>query len=284
LRILLTGKNGQLGLELQRCLAALGPVAAFGRAELDLTAPDTIGARIREVRPDVIVNAAAFTAVDRAESEPDLAMAINGTAPGILAKEAKRLGILLVHYSTDYVFDGAKATPYTEEDVPNPINAYGTSKLAGERAIQATGCRHLIFRTSWVYSTRGTNFLLTIQRLAKERREIEVVDDQHGAPTWARDIAAATLRVLGAENVSLGLYHLTASGETTWRGFAKAIVNAAGLPTEIVPISSSQYPTAARRPLNSVLSNEKLSRHHGFRLDSWRDGFARCLSEFRDTA
>jgi dTDP-4-dehydrorhamnose reductase len=278
LRILLTGKNGQLGWELQRCLAALGPVAALSRAELDLSAPDTIGARIREVRPDLIVNAAAYTAVDRAESEPDLAMAINGTAPGILAEEAKRLGILLLHYSTDYVFEGKKSIPYSEEDVPNPINVYGVTKLAGERAIQATGCRHLIFRTSWVYSTRGTNFLLTIQRLAEERRLIRVVDDQHGAPTWAYDIAAGTRRVLERGDTSPGLYHMTASGETTWCGFAKAIVSAAGLSTEIVPIASSQYPTAARRPLNSLLSNDKLSKDYGFQLDTWRKGLARCLA------
>jgi dTDP-4-dehydrorhamnose reductase len=278
LKILLTGKNGQVGWELQRSLAPIAEVKAFGRAELDLSVPDQIRDRVRKVRPDVIVNAGAFTAVDRAENELALATAVNATAPGILAEEAVRLGILLVHYSTDYVFDGTKTAPYTEEDEPNPINAYGATKLAGEKAVQAIGCRYLIFRTSWVYSMRGANFLLTIQRLAKERRRIRVVDDQHGAPTWASEIATATRRVLESRDPPGGLYHMTASGETTWCGFARAIVNRAGLSAEIVPIPSSQYPTAARRPGNSVLSNAKFSRDCGFRLEPWDDGLAKCLS------
>ena len=279
MRILLTGKNGQVGWELQRSLAPLGDVIAFDRAGLDLSLGDCVCARVREVRPDIIVNAAAYTAVDRAESEPDLAMAINGTAAGILAEEAKRLGSLLVHYSTDYVFDGTKPTPYAEDDAPNPINVYGASKLAGERAIQATGCRHLIFRTSWVYSTRGNNFLLTIQRLAKERPQVKVVDDQRGAPTWARDIAVATARALRANDASPGVYHMTADEATSWCGFARDIVGPAGLSTKVLGIPSSQYPTAARRPMNSVLSNEKFFKAYGFRLGSWRDGLARCLSQ-----
>ena len=195
-KILLTGKNGQVGWELERSLQPLGQVIAFDRSGLDLASPDSIRAVIREVKPELIVNPAAYTAVDKAESEPDLAMAVNGVAPGIIAEEAKRLGAALIHYSTDYVFDGTKAEPYTEDDVPKPINVYGKTKLAGEQAVQAIGVPHLIFRTSWVYGMRGKNFLLTILRMAKEKDELRIVDDQFGAPTWSRMIAETTAQVL----------------------------------------------------------------------------------------
>ena len=223
-RILLTGKNGQVGWELQRTLAPLGEVVVLDRRQLDLSDPDQIRERVREISPDLIVNAAAYTAVDRAEAEPEPAMAVNGTAPGLLAEEAKRIGAAIIHYSTDYVFDGAKTTPYTEEDAPNPLNVYGRTKLAGEQAVQAAGVPHLILRTSWVYGMRGKNFLLTILRLAREREELKIVDDQIGAPTWSRTIAEATAQILtsGAWPVSgaSGIYHLTASGSTSWYGFA----------------------------------------------------------------
>ena len=206
MRILLTGRTGQVGWELERRLLPLGQLVAFDRVSLDLASPDQIVARVREVRPDLIVNAAAYTAVDRAETEPRLAAQVNATAPRILAEEASRLGAALIHYSTDYVFDGTKSTPYIESDSPNPLNAYGKSKLEGERSIQASGCRHLILRTSWVYGLRGTNFLVTILRLARERPELRVVDDQIGAPTWCRDVAGATAEDMRATfNMGLGM-------------------------------------------------------------------------------
>ena len=196
MRILVTGANGQVGWELQRTLQTLGDVVACDRGTLDLSDPDSIRGKVREIRPDVIVNAGAYTAVDRAESEPELAMAVNGVAPGVLAEEAKQLGALLLHYSTDYVFDGTKAEPYLESDAPNPVSVYGSSKLAGEKAVEAVGGAYLIFRTSWVYGGRGKNFLLTMLRLAGEREELRVVDDQFGAPTWCRTIAEATAQVV----------------------------------------------------------------------------------------
>ncbi len=286
MRILLTGKNGQVGWELERTLGPLGEVIAFDHAGLDLAKPDEIVARVREVKPDVIVNPAAYTAVDKAESEPDLAMAINGTAPGILAEEAKKLGALLVHYSTDYVFDGEKNEPYVETDPTNPLSAYGRSKLAGERAIAASSAEHLIFRTSWVYTNRGKNFLLTIQRLAKEKPELRVVADQYGAPTWARDIATATALVLARRpagaDIPSGIYHLTAEGRTTWHGFAQRIVALGGLSTPVVPIKASEYPTPARRPRNSVMDHAKLARDFGVRLPAWDESIAHCANNAMD--
>jgi dTDP-4-dehydrorhamnose reductase len=276
-KILLTGRNGQVGWELERSLAGLGEVSAFDVESMDLAIPDQIVARLQEIRPDVIVNAAAYTAVDAAEEEPELAMAINGTAPGVLAEEAKRLGSLLVHYSTDYVFDGTKCSPYGELDVPNPVNVYGRTKLAGEEAIRGSGCRHLVLRLAWVYSGRGKNFLLTMCRLADEKPELRVVSDQTGAPTWARDIAEATTRILRQQPSNLGTYHLTASGQTTWFGFAKAIMDLGGLSSTIVPITSSEYPTAASRPSYSVLDNTKLFANFGLRLRPWEESLANCL-------
>lgn len=237
MKILLTGVTGQIGWELQRALMTLGEVIPVGRnitnasLRMDLVQPDTIRSIIREVKPDLIVNPAAYTAVDKAESEPELAMMVNGIAPGVMAEEAKRLGAAMVHYSTDYVFDGTSQVPYTESDIPNPQNVYGETKLAGEKAIQAVELPHLIFRTSWVYGMRGKNFLLTMLKLGKEREELRIVDDQIGAPTWSRAIAETTAQVLSgvSGNVSDflvdkgGLYHLSASGKTSWYGFARAI-------------------------------------------------------------
>ena len=269
MRILLTGAIGQVGWELRKTLAPLGEVAAFGRAELDLRDADRLREAVRAANPDVIVNAAAYTAVDKAESERDAAFAVNAAAPGILAEEAKRNGALLVHYSTDYVFDGAKAAPYVEDDATNPLNVYGASKLAGERAVAASGCRHLILRTSWVYGPRGSNFMLTMLRLAKERPELRVVDDQLGAPTSSLAIARATVQVLrpGAH----GLYHLAAAGQTTWCGFARAILARAGSATPVTPIRTEDYPTPARRPRNSRLDCSRLRADFGVQMASWEE-------------
>jgi dTDP-4-dehydrorhamnose reductase len=277
LRILLTGRNGQVGWELERKLAPLGEVIATDRATLDLADPDAIRRVVREAKPQIIVNAAAYTAVDKAESEPELAMRINGSAPGILAEEAKRLGALLVHYSTDYVFDGEKATPYVEDDPPNPINVYGRSKLEGERAIQASGCKHLILRTSWVYGARGRNFLLTILRLAKEKSPLRIVDDQVGAPTSSGALARATAQALrpGAH----GLYHLSAAGAVSWCGFARAILARAGIDTAVVAIRSEDYPTAARRPRNSLLDCSRLRARLGVALAPWEELLSEVISQ-----
>jgi len=272
-RLLVTGKNGQVGAELALSLAALGEVTLVDRAQLDLAKEHAIRRVLRELKPEVIVNAAAYTAVDRAESEPELAMQINARAPGVLGEEAKRLGALLVHYSTDYVFDGEKRAPYVEDDVPHPLNVYGRSKLDGELAIAASGARHLILRTSWVYGPRGRNFLFAILARASSGEGLRVVADQIGAPTSSIAIARGTAQLVsrmrtlsGAE----GLYHFTAQGETSWHGFAQAIVAGAGLAVEVAPISAADYPIAARRPMNSRLDNGKLERTFGLRLPDWR--------------
>jgi dTDP-4-dehydrorhamnose reductase len=272
LRILLTGANGQVGWELRRTLAPLGELTALGRAELDLRDAVRIREAVRASNPDVIVNAAAYTAVDKAESEREAAFAVNAGAPGVLAAEAKRSGALLVHYSTDYVFDGAKPAPYVEEDEPNPVNAYGASKLAGERAIAASGCRYLILRTSWVYGPRGANFYLTMLRLARERPELRVVDDQVGAPTSSLAIARATAQLLrpGAH----GLYHLSAAGKTSWCGFARAVLEGAGITTPVVGIRTEDYPAPAKRPRNSRLDCSKLRKETGVALAPWEEGLA----------
>jgi dTDP-4-dehydrorhamnose reductase len=272
-RILVTGRNGQVGTELARSLVPLGEVTLADRALLDLSNEHAIRRVLRELKPEIIVNAAAYTAVDRAESEPELAMQINARAPGVLGEEAKRLGALLVHYSTDYVFDGTKTAPYVEDDAPHPLNVYGRSKLEGELAIAASGARHLILRTSWVYGARGRNFLLAILARARSGEPLRVVADQLGAPTSSAAIAQGTAQLIsrvrtlsGAE----GLYHFTAQGETSWHGFAQAIVAGAGLSVEVAPIATSEYPTAARRPMNSRLDNGKLERVFGLRLPDWR--------------
>lgn len=286
-RILLLGKTGQVGWELQRTLTPLGPVAALDYPQVDLADAAALRELVLEVRPRIIVNAAAYTAVDRAETEPERAMAINGHAPGVLAETANTLGALLVHYSTDYVYDGTKDAPYEETDAPNPLNAYGRSKLAGERAIETQGGRYLIFRVCWVYSARGQNFLRTIQRLARERDTLRVVADQRGCPTWARLIAEATAlalqRWLDAPNPAMlsGLYHLAAGGVATWHQFASRIVECMPAAERrcqtVVPIPTAEYPTPARRPANSVLACEKLRRVFGMALPSWEHGLQLAL-------
>lgn len=282
-RILLTGINGQVGHELLRSLQPLGEVIALDRVGLDLGDPDRIRTVVRETRPAIIVNPAAYTAVDKAESEPDLAMAINGSAPGILAEEAQRLDALLVHYSTDYVFDGAKPAPYVEDDPAGPLGIYGSSKLAGEAAIRASACRHLIFRTSWVYGRHGRNFLNTMLRLAGERDELRVVADQHGAPTWSRMIAEATALALARHAGQQGIYHLAADGATTWHGFATAILTTAharGLIDKSPPvrrIASADFPAPARRPANSRLDCTRLAEDFNLQLPDWAGQLRLCL-------
>lgn len=281
MRILLIGGSGQVGYELQRALAPHGELIAPGRAELDLAQTSTIERALEAHRPDIIVNAAAYTAVDRAETERDLAFTVNAAAPGVIARGAARLGALLVHYSTDYVFSGEKKDPYVENDAPNPLSVYGASKLEGEKAIRASGCRHLIFRTSWIYAPRGKNFLLTVLRLAREKPELRVVDDQFGAPTTALMPARATAAVLARDIHAreMGTYHMSASGRTTWYGFAREIVKAMGYSTAVVPIRTEEYPLPARRPRNSVLDNGKLHRTFHVHLPDWREGLSLTLAE-----
>lgn len=291
-KVLLIGRSGQLGWELQRALAPLGGLVALDRAGMDLTDPDSIHRAIADARPEVIVNAAAYTAVDKAESERELAMRINGIAPGIIADEAARIGALMVHYSTDYVFDGTRNGPYREDDPVAPLSVYGRTKLAGEEAVSAAGGPHLIFRTSWVYAARGNNFLLTMLRLARERRELKIVDDQTGAPTWARSIAELTARVLGAGGAgpgrardASGVYHLTAAGAVSWFGFAQAIFAQARArradfePPALTPIPAAQYPLPARRPANSRLDNSKLAATFGLTPPAWEAMLESCMRE-----
>ena len=279
MRILLTGRQGQVGWELERALAPLGELVATERASLELADADAIRRVVRQAKPDLIVNAAAYTAVDRAESEPELAMRINGAAPGILAEEAKRLGALLLHYSTDYVFDGAKGAPYLESDAPNPLNHYGRSKLAGERAIVASGARHLILRTSWVYGLRGKNFLLTILARARSGAPLRVVDDQHGTPNWCREIAAATAQIVARHADAQGVYHMSAAGETTWHGFACAILQEAGIGTDVQSVTTAEFSAAVARPRYSVLDSAKLAREFGIVLPDWRESLHRGMAE-----
>ncbi|OHC65147.1 MAG: dTDP-4-dehydrorhamnose reductase [Rhodocyclales bacterium GWA2_65_19] len=287
MKILLTGCTGQLGRELKRSLASLGELVACDRGQLDLAKPDALRDAVRAIAPAVIVNAAAYTAVDKAEAEPAMADAINATAPGILADEARRLGALLIHYSTDYVFDGAKRAPYTEDDNPAPLSAYGRSKRAGELAIAAAGSRHLILRTSWAYGLHGANFMKTMLRLARERSELCVVGDQIGAPTWTRHLADVTALVIARRDIPGGLYHLAAAGETSWHGYAEAIFAEArvvGL-LERSPlvhrITSADYPLPAARPANSRLDCSRFRRDFGLALPDWRIGLIDCLADAR---
>jgi len=290
--ILLIGANGQIGWELERTLPVLGEVIALDFPAIDLTQPDQIRQQVREIRPDIIINAAAYTAVDKAEEEPELAMAINTKAPAILAEEAKKLNVALVHYSTDYVFDGTKGVPYTEKDISNPLNIYGRTKLEGDRAIQLTGVPHLILRTSWVYGNRGKNFMLTFQRLAGEKEEIYIVDDQVSSPTWCRMIAEATVQILaqGIKNLPEflnekgGLYHLSAGGRTSWFGFAGAILKYSYDGTKqkvqrLIPIPSSKYPTLAKRPACSLLSCETAFRAFGLCIPKWESSLKQLFGE-----
>jgi dTDP-4-dehydrorhamnose reductase len=277
--ILLTGAAGQLGFELARLLPAHGEVQALGRAALDLTDADAVAASVRRVKPQIIVNAAGYTAVDRAESEPALADAINARAPAVLAEEAKRLDALLIHYSTDYVFDGNSREPYREEDQANPLNVYGRSKLDGERAIAAVGGAHLILRTSWIYGWHGQNFLLTMRRLAATRDELRVVADQFGVPNWSRVLAEATAGLVSRGAAALakksGTYHLSGRGRASWFDFARAIFDDTDRP-RVVPITTAEYPTPARRPASAVLATGKFEETFGIALPDWRETLAAC--------
>jgi dTDP-4-dehydrorhamnose reductase len=287
-RILILGANGQLGVELQRAFAGHGNVVAMGRDRCDLADLDQISRVMAEVQPEIILNAAAYTAVDRAESEPELALRINGEAPRLLAEEARKTGALLVHYSTDYVFDGSKASPWIEDDPTGPLNTYGASKLAGEQGIVAAGGRHLIFRTSWVVSPHGNNFLRTMLRLGAERDQLKIVNDQTGAPTSALAIASATREVLNHlhSDSPWGIYHMTCAGQTTWCGFAQAIFQRARHPenrewARVTGIPGAEYPTPAARPGNSVLSNGKLHAAFDVHLPSWEQALDETLRTLR---
>jgi dTDP-4-dehydrorhamnose reductase len=303
LRILITGANGQVGWQLQRTLAPLGEVRACTRNEVDLANPQATQKFVRELVPDIVVNAAAYTAVDKAESEPDLAHTVNAVSPAKIAEELARSGGLLIHYSTDYVFDGSKSGPYEETDPTAPLNVYGQTKSASEGLIVASGCAHVILRTTWVYDIRGKNFLRTVLRLAREREELTMVDDQIGAPTWARAIAEATAQITArcvqrpdsSQWPNQGIYHLTAAGQTTWAGFAQQILEeyeslaawpadtgewgAPLLAKRVVPISSDKFNTAARRPRNSVLSNAKLQAVFGLQLPDWQQQLRLALQD-----
>ena len=288
MKILLTGSSGQVGHELACALGMHGELVLADHAQMDLQNPTQIRDVIRSVQPQLIINPAAYTAVDQAESEPDLAMRINVEAPAVMAEEAKKLGAAMIHYSTDYVFDGTKPGAYTEQDVPNPQSVYGRSKLAGEQAVQSAGIPHLILRTSWVYGLHGRNFLLTIKRLAREREELRIVADQIGAPTWSRTVATATASVVRSLQLPMpdhdawlaqsGVYHLTAQGHTSWYDFAKAIVSQDELVKKprILPIKTAEYPLPARRPANSMLSCEKFIRAFGS-LPPWDDALSVCM-------
>ena len=292
--ILVTGATGQVGSELVRTLAVQfprTPIAAPTHAELDLSEPACIRKYVRALRPRWIVNPAAYTAVDRAETDHAAAFTINGDAPGVLGEEAARIGAAVLHFSTDYVFDGAGSRPYREDDVPGPLGVYGASKLAGEQALAASGAAHLILRTSWVYGATGKNFLLTVLRLAREREQMSIVDDQHGAPTWARDLARLSTHIIvqthdaGAVRAFEGVYHAASEGETTWFGFAQQALSfrspaePATRFAELLPIATSAYPTAAARPCNSRLDCSKLDDTFGYRMPNWRQALAEVLKE-----
>ena len=291
--ILVTGASGQVGFELVRSLQGLGTIVAPPRDTLDLADARSIENALDEIRPSLIVNPAAYTAVDQAESDVDNAMRVHAAAPGELAAAARRTGVPLIHYSTDYVFDGSKPGAYEESDAVGPLNVYGESKLAGERAIEAAGCAHLILRTSWVYGARGRNFLKTMLRLGVERPELRIVDDQRGAPTWSRTIATLTAHIVAQAVVvpreeqaqwwsaRAGTYHLSASGDASWAEFARAIFELASpeKAPKVVPIASSEYPTPARRPANSRLSNAKLVETFGIRPPHWREALSLCLQD-----
>jgi len=277
--ILVTGAAGQVGFELVRVLAPHGDIVATDRATLDLASADAIVAAVRGARPNLIVNAGAYTAADRAEDERAQAHAVNAVAPGVLAEEARRLGAVLIHYSTDYVFDGARTSPYPEDAPTGPLNVYGATKLAGEDAIAAVGAHAVVLRTSWVYGTRGRNFLLTIRRLASEREELRIVADQRGVPNWSRVLAEATARIVAGGLAPLaeraGLYHMSSTGDASWHEFASAIVGGSGRP-RVVPITTAEYPLPARRPPYGVLGTARFEATFGFALPDWRDALARC--------
>jgi dTDP-4-dehydrorhamnose reductase len=301
LKLVIVGRNGQLAWEANQRFQGLGRIICVGRPEIDLLDINGLREEIRRIRPSIIVNAAAYTAVDQAQSEPEVATKINSEAPAAMAEEAKRLDALFITYSTDYVFDGKSATPYRESDPTAPLNVYGASKLSGEQAVEAVGGNYLIFRTSWVYGARGKNFLKTILKLVAERPELKIVNDQMGAPTWSRDLADATRKIIEqlaaraeSENISIsetlgdrrGIYHMTSAGSVSWYGFAAAIVEEIekrGLSkstlAKLVPIPSSEYPTPAARPHNSRLCNEKLKNVFGVTLLPWRESLASVMNE-----
>ena len=290
MKLLLLGKNGQVGWELQRALAPLGELIALDSQDADFAQPESLAATVRAVAPDIIVNAAAYTAVDKAESEPALAMAVNATAPAVLAREAAALGAWLLHFSSDYVFDGSGSAPWVEDSPTGPLNVYGRSKLEGEQVIRASGCRHLILRTSWVYAARGGNFAKTMLRFAAEREQLSVVNDQFGAPTGAdllADIAAHALRTALARPQVSGTYHVAAAGETSWHGYAQRVIEfarVAGRPLKvtddaITAVPSSAFPTPARRPANSRLNTQKFRDTFGLSLPAWQTGVERMLTE-----
>ena len=293
MRLLITGADGQVGWELRRSLLPLGEVMALDRRACDLSRPQDLPRILREARPDIIVNAAAYTAVDKVEEEEPLATLINGTAVGVIAEEARKLDALLIHYSTDYVFDGTKTAPYTEDDPPHPLNAYGRSKLAGEHAIEQCGGGYLILRTSWVYAARGRNFLLTVLRLARERDELRIVADQIGAPTWAREIADATAsiaiqarREAGQGGFKSGIFNVTAADQTSWFGFARAILDQAaqspGLlryKPKLCPIATADYPVPAERPRNSCLAGYLVRERFGIAMADWQHMLMRCMED-----
>ncbi|HEX3154883.1 MAG TPA: dTDP-4-dehydrorhamnose reductase [Candidatus Angelobacter sp.] len=301
LKIVIVGRDGQLAWEANRQFQGLGEIICVGRPELDLMDIEGLRAEIRRIKPSLLVNAAAYTAVNQAESEPEAAMKINSEAPAAMAEEAKRLGALFITYSTDYVFDGKKTSPYNENDPTAPLNVYGASKLSGERAVEAIGGSYLIFRTSWVYRARGRNFLKTILKLAAERPELKIVDDQIGAPTWSRDLADATRKIIeqlrdqsASQRLPVGealgdrrgIYHMTAAGSVSWCGFAAAIVEemgnrglSKGNLAKVIPIPSSGYPTPAARPQNSRLCNDKLKNTFDITLPPWRASLGRVMDE-----
>ena len=289
MKILLTGKTGQIGKELNNIVGDLGNLITVEKEQLDLSKPNSIEPVILDIKPDIIINSAAYTAVDKAEEEPDLAMMVNAIAPGLLAKAAKKVGAGLIHYSTDYVFDGCSKIPYKEEDPPNPLNVYGKTKLAGEKALAEVGVPFLIIRTSWVYSLHGKNFLKTIKKLAAEKDTIKVIDDQIGSPTWARSVALKTHQILKqclnkkwleTKDPSLsGIFHLTCQGNTSWHGFAREVLNMSNTSKNIklIAIPTSDYPTPAVRPPNSLLNNEKIQKVFGIDMPHWEDALKDCL-------
>lgn len=291
--ILITGKNGQVGWELQRSLQSLGNVIAVNRERMDLSDSENVTSVIREIKPDIIVNAAAYTAVDKAEEDQELAYQINAFSPGVMAEEAKKIDALLIHYSTDYVFNGEKDSPYNETDTPDPINVYGASKLAGEEAIKESGCQYLILRTSWVFSSRGHNFLLSMLKFAREREQLRIVADQVGTPTSASFIASATsliickIRTRAQNEFSSGIYNLVSTGKTSWHGFATSIIKMASeilpdikiLTKEITAIQTTDYPLPAKRPMNSVLSVKNIEKEFGIYPPDWHKQMKLCLEE-----
>jgi dTDP-4-dehydrorhamnose reductase len=287
MRVLLLGAGGQLGMQLARKLAAEVELTALTRAELDFTDADAVRSAIRDAKPEIVINAAAYTTVDKAESEPELARLINAIAPAVIAEEIARTNGWLIHYSTDYVFDGSGTRPWVETDATGPLSVYGQTKLDGELGIAASGCRHVILRTSWVYAAEGRNFLHTMLRLGREREQLKIVDDQIGAPTSAEAITEATravvrqLPVSNGDTAASGIYHLTCAGETSWCGFARAIFAAFAVqqkPPQVLPIPTEAYPTPARRPRNSRLNCGKFVRQFGFRMPQWQDALNEVAS------